>query len=211
MKKGTTAFQLVAGHPALDFINTLDNRFVPAGPTEMLNSYADVLAFTHQSALLEGRWIAALTAQKDSTRASRALQTARELRETLAQIFYGALDDRAGPPRRAMEQFKRHVLAAKSRQDLLWTPRSSASDSCAKAAWAWGRSETSPELPVWALALSAAELLTSGDMHHIRTCGSAACRWLFLDMSKNHSRRWCDMKVCGNRTKARAFQARQRK
>jgi len=33
------------------------------------------------------------------------------------------------------------------------------------------------------------------------------CRWLFLDTSKNHTRRWCDMKVCGNRIKARRFKA----
>ena len=36
------------------------------------------------------------------------------------------------------------------------------------------------------------------------------CRWLFLDRSKNHSRRWCDMRICGNRSKTRRFYARQR-
>ncbi len=43
----------------------------------------------------------------------------------------------------------------------------------------------------------------------VRACGADTCRWLFLDTSKNHTRRWCNMKVCGNRMKARRFQARR--
>jgi predicted RNA-binding Zn ribbon-like protein len=46
-------------------------------------------------------------------------------------------------------------------------------------------------------------------MARVRTCGVDTCRWLFLDTSKNHTRRWCNMKVCGNRVKARRFQARR--
>jgi len=40
-------------------------------------------------------------------------------------------------------------------------------------------------------------------------CAADDCAWVFLDTSKNHSRRWCDMKACGNRAKARRFNARQ--
>jgi len=57
------------------------------------------------------------------------------------------------------------------------------------------------------LALSAAGLMTSPEMARVRACGSSDCRWLFLDTSKNHTRRWCDMKICGNRMKARRFKA----
>jgi predicted RNA-binding Zn ribbon-like protein len=46
-------------------------------------------------------------------------------------------------------------------------------------------------------------LLTSDAMEHVHACKSETCRWVFLDTSKNHSRRWCDMKICGNRMKAR--------
>jgi predicted RNA-binding Zn ribbon-like protein len=42
----------------------------------------------------------------------------------------------------------------------------------------------------------------------VRACGADTCRWLFLDTSRNHTRRWCDMKVCGNRMKARRFHER---
>ena len=41
-------------------------------------------------------------------------------------------------------------------------------------------------------------------------CAGDRCGWLFVDTSKNHSRRWCDMKICGNRMKARRFKAQHR-
>ena len=66
--------------------------------------------------------------------------------------------------------------------------------------WGWGSAESELELPVWAIAKSAMELLTSPDVQHVRACQSDTCRWVFLVTSKNHSRRWCDMKICGNRT-----------
>jgi predicted RNA-binding Zn ribbon-like protein len=134
-------FQLLAAHAALDFVNTLDNRFVAAEPSELLSNYADLLAFMEQSEMLEGRAISALRKKSDSASATQAFET-----------------------------------------ELM--------------------------LPVWAMAQSAAGLLTSAAMEHVRACSSPTCRWLFLDTSKNHSRRWCDMKLCGNRMKARRFQAR---
>jgi hypothetical protein len=63
--------------------------------------------------------------------------------------------------------------------------------------------------PVWLLAEAANDLLTSPQASHTRRCASSTCQWLFLDTSKNHTRRWCDMKVCGNRNKARRFHLRQ--
>jgi predicted RNA-binding Zn ribbon-like protein len=68
-------------------------------------------------------------------------------------------------------------------------------------------SQGDPDLPLWLLTQSATELLTSEAIHSIRDCADPSCRWLFLDTSKNHSRRWCDMKICGNRMKARRFKA----
>lgn len=58
---------------------------------------------------------------------------------------------------------------------------------------------------------AAAELLTSADAARVRECDLETCSWLFLDRSKNGTRRWCDMSVCGNRAKARRHYARERK
>jgi predicted RNA-binding Zn ribbon-like protein len=59
------------------------------------------------------------------------------------------------------------------------------------------------ERPLWPILRSAADLLTSPEVHAVKECGSDRCSWLFVDRSRTHRRRWCDMKSCGNRAKAR--------
>ena len=56
---------------------------------------------------------------------------------------------------------------------------------------------------------SAVELLTSPKLERLRRCGSDTCYWLFIDETKNCSRRWCEMASCGNRMKVRRHRARQ--
>jgi predicted RNA-binding Zn ribbon-like protein len=63
---------------------------------------------------------------------------------------------------------------------------------------------------LWPIVGSAAELLASDNLPLVRACSSKTCQWFFLDTSKNHRRRWCSMKLCGNRAKVRKFYARQR-
>jgi predicted RNA-binding Zn ribbon-like protein len=55
------------------------------------------------------------------------------------------------------------------------------------------------------LIRSAADLLVSDELKRVKRCGDPACGWLFLDTSRNKSRRWCDMSDCGNRAKASRF------
>ncbi len=74
----------------------------------------------------------------------------------------------------------------------------------------WAGNEGEAQFPAWLLAQSAVALLAGDAAEKIRACANAECRWLFLDTSKNHSRRWCDMAVCGNRMKARRFKAAHR-
>ena len=57
---------------------------------------------------------------------------------------------------------------------------------------------------------SAAELLTSPDLPLVRECAGYDCGWLFMDTTKNRSRRWCDMATCGNRAKGRRHYERRR-
>jgi predicted RNA-binding Zn ribbon-like protein len=75
--------------------------------------------------------------------------------------------------------------------------------------FAWPESDRLEQL-IWPVALSAAELLTSEERPRVKECAADDCNWLFLDMSRNRSRRWCDMKVCGNRAKARRFSERHK-
>jgi predicted RNA-binding Zn ribbon-like protein len=72
---------------------------------------------------------------------------------------------------------------------------------------AYGRAQADTIL--MAVADSAAELLTSDSLPRVRQCGGLNCGWLFLDTTRNRSRRWCDMKDCGNRAKVRRYRQRQ--
>jgi predicted RNA-binding Zn ribbon-like protein len=82
------------------------------------------------------------------------------------------------------------------------------------APWAW-RLEPVPDLrlPLLHVALSAAELLTSPQLPRVKACPlpEGGCGWLFLDETKNGTRRWCSMAHCGARAKNRRFAAKARR
>ncbi len=63
---------------------------------------------------------------------------------------------------------------------------------------------------LWPLVRSAVDLLTSPDLERLKLCEADDCGWLFVDASRNRSRRWCDMSGCGNLAKVRRFRARRR-
>lgn len=60
-----------------------------------------------------------------------------------------------------------------------------------------------------AVMLEVTRLAATGELARIKLCPAHDCRWAFLDSSRNRSRTWCDMGVCGNRAKVRTFRARQ--
>jgi predicted RNA-binding Zn ribbon-like protein len=60
------------------------------------------------------------------------------------------------------------------------------------------------------IAAAVMACLADGSWARLKVCQEDTCRWAFLDTSKNHSRAWCSMRVCGNRTKTRAYRARGR-
>jgi predicted RNA-binding Zn ribbon-like protein len=189
------AFELVAGHPALDLVNTLDWRFRDGGAEELLKTYADLLRFTEQAKLLTPQQTRALR----RSAGEGTLERCRELREALADAFYGR-----GPSPASRSTLERYFQAARARQRLngKQSPR---------LEWTWPGHPVDPDLPLWALAMSASHLMTSEAVHRVLACCNPECRWLFLDTSKNHTRRWCDMKLCGNRMKARRFKAQRRR
>jgi predicted RNA-binding Zn ribbon-like protein len=191
-------FELIAGHPALDLVNTLDWRFRDNGPEELLPGYDHLLRFSAQSELLTAKQIRQIARTTTESAAADALVACRELREASSDILYAAVDDRA-PGASQIKSLDRFFKEAREHQRLVW--------SGSRLVWELPASECAAELPLWMLSLSTAHLLTSPDMGRLRACEKPDCRWLFLDTSKNHTRRWCDMKICGNRMKARRFKA----
>lgn len=200
-------FQLFADHPALDFVNTLDNRFLPGSTTEKLQSYGDLLDFAQQCELLDAYQIKALKVKASGPAAQRVMSSALQLREAIAGVFYGSIDASKKVSPDALRSLQNQLLAT-LRNRCLVQAGSSMSKRSRVADWIWNFPERRLELPVWLITQSAVALLTSSAMQRVRACASERCRWLFLDSSKNHSRRWCNMNLCGNRMKARRFHAR---
>jgi predicted RNA-binding Zn ribbon-like protein len=193
-------FQLVAGHPALDFINTLDWRFRESGPEELLQSYDHLLRFIEQSNVLSAKQTQLLYRINKSVGA-RVLAACTELREAMAEVSYAWLGGRT-PSAAPLRTLERHFKAARLQQRLCWKG--------SQLEWSWSGMETEAELPLWLLSLATSDLMVSEAVQRVRACDNEECRWLFLDTSRSHTRRWCDMKLCGNRMKARRFKAHKK-
>jgi predicted RNA-binding Zn ribbon-like protein len=195
---GPERFKLHAGHPALELVNTLDLRF-SAQTVDLIPTYKDLLRFAAQLELLTPEQARRLGRSVDAKDAQRVLTSTVELREALATVFYSRIE--GGKPSAAQIQIlEQQFHTAALHRRLL------AGD--AHLEWTWSGVERQAEIPLWMLAQTASDLLVSNDAELVRDCGDPTCRWLFLDVSKNHTRRWCDMKTCGNRMKARRHHAR---
>jgi predicted RNA-binding Zn ribbon-like protein len=82
--------------------------------------------------------------------------------------------------------------------------------SDAEFAWDWAEEPVSLDRVLWVVARSAGELLTADKLDRVRQCADDhGCDYLFIDTSRNRSRRWCSMESCGNRAKARRHYKRQ--
>jgi len=79
-----------------------------------------------------------------------------------------------------------------------------------RCTWLWAEGGKALDCVLWPIARSAADLLTEGPLGAIRRCEGKGCGWLFLDTSRNRTRRWCDMRICGNRAKARRHHERMK-
>lgn len=187
----------------LDFINTSDEH--PSTPNaEFLTSYARLIEWSAYSQTISHEQADQLLALADQhpDMADQALQLAISVRETLFGVLDAAAENRQPEPAE-MQAF--NDILAKAMSHLRITP------TTANFCWTCELDETDLAAMIWPVVWSAAELMTSHDLHHLRECASDNCEWLFLDTSKNHSRRWCSMTSCGNRSKARTHYQRARK
>ena len=187
-------FEITGGALCLDLTNTVDNR--PTTPTEGLRTYADLVAWAEQAGVLtadEGDALRAESARRPAD-AAAALSVARELREALHAIFAAAAR-RAPAPAAALALVNAALPPALARREV--RPAGEG------YTWVWKRTNAELDDVLAPVVESAAALLTSPDLSRVRECESETCGWLFIDRSRNRSRRWCDMTVCGNRAKVR--------
>jgi len=193
-------FEWVGGAPALDFTNTV-SWSAPERTNERLRSYADLVRWIGAAGLASPDEVRALSrrAAARPREGGRIFGLALELRNALHQVFTAQAAG-SGPDGPALERLNRFLGRASGRLRLDNGP----------GGWSWGWSEGEDlERPLWRVAWSAAQLLTSEDLPRLKRCAGEQCGWVFLDRSRNHARRWCDMKVCGNNDKARRFYRRR--
>ena len=197
-------FELVGGRLCLDFVNTLNGSRETGETEEKLSAYGDLVAWGRQAGAVTEREARRLVkeAERDSDGAERALARARELREAIYRIFYAAAHGRRAPAKTDLAVLNAALSEALAQQQLVKTNEG--------FTWEWAAGDDQLERVVWPVALSAAEVLTSGEVARTRVCEANDCAWLFMDLSKNRSRRWCDMKNCGNRAKSRRHYQRRR-
>ena len=189
-------FSDVGGWPALDYVNTVSGLVRGTLSEDMFNGYTDLVAWDRTNDLLDQP-----AADRLLTRAGRFPGKAKEVLErghALRLAIYRVFSDvSAGrmPNPTALETINSEVAAAMQHARI--------EPDCEGFRWAWRDTGTELESVLWPVAKSAADLLVSHKLERVRSCQSETCGWLFLDMSKNRSRRWCSMSDCGNTAKAR--------
>ena len=186
---------------ALSFANTLSARPTPS-PVERLVSYDGLLAWAREAGVLKAEEVERLAARARRRAADglRVVARARELRELVHDTFTATSAGRAPKP---------ETLAALSTHLSAWYPHGRLVSAGESLQWAYD-GEDDLERPLWEISRAVSRLLTSPRLARVHACAAEDCAWWFFDDTKNGSRRWCDMKICGNRDKVRRYRERQR-
>lgn len=191
--------EIVGGHPAVDFINTVRAY---TGPTlrDYLKTAGHVIAWHQHMGLIDASRARSL-ARLPAARRDPLLANALALRATLYAVFTGCIEQQ--PDIAALVRLN-HELEKLAR----WRTLEPGTDGYA---WRCHVTAQHPHSLLAPVAFAAAELLQSNDLARLKVCPADDCGWLFIDRSRNGSRTWCNMKTCGNLAKQRRHRARQRK
>jgi predicted RNA-binding Zn ribbon-like protein len=186
----------------LEFVNTVSAR-KGRFPYEWLPNYANLAAWGHQAGLLNADQVMKLLrqAQNDPPAAQNVWRRALDLRDAIYRLVSAHA---AGQPVQMEDLAALNSEIPAAYQHLQLTPEKDG------LAWRWPDAPDALDGFLWPVVRSAAELLTSPDLERAGECHNPTCGWLYLDTSKNHSRRWCDMSSCGNTAKAHSFYQRKR-
>jgi predicted RNA-binding Zn ribbon-like protein len=190
--------ELVGGALCLDFVNTINSRVNPEH--DYLVQYSDLVGWVNKMGILSAAQGTQLQkhAKQNVEEAENVLQTARTLRELLYRVFSNAAKG-TEPNKKDMETFIASYGEAISHGQFI------KEDNHYTSTW---KVDQASDAVLWPIIYSAGELLLSRELGQVKEC--PGCGWLFLDTSKNQSRRWCSMNTCGARDKMRRYHKRQR-
>lgn len=195
-------FKFLAGWLCLDFTNTRnwDSR---DSVYERFKTYTDFVWWNHDKGVFTAKETESFLreAQRHPAEAADIFEQSMDLRDVIYEVFAGIA---AGV---ALEKVDLTPLNTRLSQIVA---QSNLLPTANGFNWAWAGGKVALERVMWSPLWSAAELLTSDRLDRLKKCAGQSCGWLFLDTSRNHSRRWCEMKHCGNQTKARRHYRRRR-
>ena len=192
-------FLFVGNHPCLDFINT--QMIVRGNPTDLLGGCGDLVAWLVQASMVDKVQAAVVMTQWSHKDQEQLFEQGIRFRGTLREMAARIVARRSisssavtsinqllsrcpGYPQLvyARGRFERQFRSQTVQNDGLLTP----------------------------LAEAASNLLCSGKLSLVKKCGNPACILYFYDTTKNHTRNWCSMQLCGNRIKVAAHYQRKR-
>jgi predicted RNA-binding Zn ribbon-like protein len=190
--------ELVGGTLCLDFANTVNSRVNTEH--DYLLRYADLAGWANKVGLLSPAQADRLQkrAKQNPDEAEKALASALRIREVIYRLFSQAAKA-AEPSKTEMDTFVSLYGESISHGQIL--------KQGDRFTTTWKVDEAFDAL-LWPIVHSAGELLLSNQLGHVKECPS--CGWLFLDISKNQSRRWCSMNTCGARDKMRRYHKKKK-
>jgi predicted RNA-binding Zn ribbon-like protein len=195
-------FDLIGGRLAIDFVNTVSGKRLVA-PIERLNDYGDIVSWAEQVGIAGAARTKALrrAAHEHPQEAEAAFARAKELREALFRIF-SAVAAQKRPNSADLERFNRELGEAFAHLRI--------AENADGFAWSFSDEEAMTSV-LWPVVRSAADVLLKDDPARVHMCEALdGCGWLFYDETRSGTRRWCSMKDCGNRAKARRHYAKSK-
>jgi predicted RNA-binding Zn ribbon-like protein len=184
-----------SGNLVLDFANTAEFH-ASDDPDEKLETFPDLVSWSQAANLLsktEARDLL-LIAERDPKKARKSLSRALTLREIVYRIISAAAEGES-PKKSDLSRFNQYLSEAIRNSQI--------SPSDGGFSWSWQEEEDPSDRILWMLVRETANLITSEEIERVGECADdRGCGYLFIDTSRNHSRRWCSMEDCGNRAKA---------
>jgi predicted RNA-binding Zn ribbon-like protein len=195
--------KFIGGALCLDFANTIHDYAGP-DPQEELNRFDDLVNWSQLARIINAndarRFLRA--AGKNPVAAKRTLRQAKELRSALYAIFR-AVTQKQGINKKEFDLVLGFLSEAVKHLTI-------GHDRGAVYSLSWNKGLGS-ELILYEVVQSAAGLLATVSDQRLRQCSGKQCTWLFIDSSKNGSRRWCEMQRCGSREKSRRYYHKKQK
>lgn len=180
----------VGGHPALDFINTVQNQDKERS-VSAIGDWTSFIQWTRAASLFTSEQVQKLTSLPESDETEALLGAIHDFRELVFMALRGQLESKQ--PNDAFKQLEQRIQQAISQAELCSV------DGC----YMWVSKRERLEWVIDDIALVVESLLRSPDLSRLRECGR--CSWMFLNSGRGKGRRWCSMNTCGNRAKSSSF------